>query len=95
MNRNPYTGQPVVNPQGTPRHQAVDLLEHFGGLINPVGTAVGTLTRGLVPGLGGQLGLRQQYKGPPARIIKQQKRSAIRQESKDPLQRGTKALLGP
>jgi hypothetical protein len=89
--RNLFTGQKLMDPHKRLPAEIAQGLETIGGELNPLGVALQVMRKGLVPGVGSQFGLKQEYKPNPKAML-MQKRGAAKSTARDPLQSGANKL---
>lgn len=92
-NRNTFTGQPIVNEYGTPAGQIGEGAGFVAGQINPLQLAIESMRKGLLPGIGPQFGVQQEYKGPPGKVRRMLQGEARAQERRDPTAQLMKHIL--
>jgi hypothetical protein len=92
--RNLFTGQQIVNQESPPLNQAIQAGEYGASFINPIENLIQTARKGLLPGLGPQFGIQQQYTGPPGRAQRYLRRQAGRADARDPIISGARRMLG-
>ena len=92
--RNLFTGQQIVNQESPPLNQALQAGEYGASFINPVENLIQAARKGLLPGLGPQFGIQQQYTGPPGRAQRYLRRQAGRSDARDPIISGARRMLG-
>jgi hypothetical protein len=91
--RNLFTGQQILDPQKHLPAESVQFMEQMARLVNPVAAALDAARKGLVPAIGPQFGVKQEYKVPP-KIEKMQRRGAAKSTAKDPIQWRADKLFG-
>jgi hypothetical protein len=89
-----FSGQPLVDPQASAEGHAVQTGEYAAGLLNPLDMLVQSARKGLLPGIGPQLGFQQEYKGPQGKALRYLRRQAAKREARDPIEQGINKMLG-
>jgi hypothetical protein len=95
-NRDLFTGEPIFDPNASGLGNVLMGGKYLlGQAFNPAQLAINAQRKGLLPGIGPQLGFQQQYTGPPPKVERYLKRKAARREARDPVVGGAKKLLQP